>query len=338
MVLFLLPSFPSFLILGTERDENNEKIVKQHSEERVGSVQLFAGEMGAGIWIEPLVVVTLLFGGAWVNRARAEAAPTGSLSGWARHKRSDDSLESGSSSPRTETGLLSRSSSWGIDQGNGWRTRTTALFGVRKEIRSPDTSVFSDRLLSRILRRFPFLVEVWYWALIYWVYQLGRALTAVTLVQGAVHTARQHALQLIRLERALGIFWEPAIQRFFLQFPALMHWINRIYSFIHIPGTISFLIGLFHLTVTANRNPGVAVERSPAGPALYQSRRRTMAMSNLIAFVIFTTWPCMPPRLLSDPGYEGPDAEEAKGFRFVDTVHGPDGESSIWTQNKACQH
>ena len=27
----------------------------------------------------------------------------------------------------------------------------------------------SGRLLSRLLRRFPFLVEAWYWALIYWV-------------------------------------------------------------------------------------------------------------------------------------------------------------------------
>lgn len=78
----------------------------------------------------------------------------------------------------------------------------------------------------------------------------------------------------------------------------------------------------------------MAIERSPAGAALYEARRRTMAMSNLIAFVIFTTWPCMPPRLLGDPGYEGADAEEAKGYGFVDTVHGPDGESSIWTQNK----
>lgn len=290
--------------------------------------------MGAGIWVEPLVVVTLLFGGAWINRARPETIPSAVLSAWGRHKRSDDSLESGSSSPQTEDGLLSRSFSWGVDQRNGWRTRTIALFGVRKETCSPDTSVFSDRILSRILKRFPFLVEVWYWALIYWVYQLGRALTAVTLVQGTVHTARQHALQLIHLEQALGMFWEPAIQRFFLQYPALMHWTNRIYSFIHIPGTILFLIGLFYLTVTANRSPGVAIERSPAGPALYKARRRTMAMSNLIAFVIFTTWPCMPPRLLSDPGYAGADAEEAKGYGFVDTVHGPDGESSIWTQNK----
>lgn len=61
-----------------------------------------------------------------------------------------------------------------------------------------------------------------------------------------------------------------------------------------------------------------------------------MAMCNLIAFVVFTLWPCMPPRLLSDPNYNGPDAPEAKSFGFVDSVHSATGESSVWTTNKFC--
>lgn len=42
----------------------------------------------------------------------------------------------------------------------------------------------------------------------------------------------------------------------------------------------------------------------------------------------------MPPRLLSDPSYVGPDADEAKSYGFVDTVHGRDGASSVWTTNR----
>lgn len=61
-----------------------------------------------------------------------------------------------------------------------------------------------------------------------------------------------------------------------------------------------------------------------------------MAMCNLIAFVVFTFWPCMPPRLLSDPDVKGPEGDEARAFGFVDTVHGAEGESSVWTQNKFC--
>ncbi|EQK97827.1 integral membrane protein [Ophiocordyceps sinensis CO18] len=159
------------------------------------------------------------------------------------------------------------------------------------------------------------------------VYQLGRAFTALSLVEGTVQVARRHALQIIHLEQRLNIFYEVPVQKWFLARPVLMHWINRVYSFIHIPGTIFFLVALYHLTTT---------RKVAAGPALYEARRRTMAMCNLVAFVVFTLWPCMPPRLLSDPDYRGDDAAEATSYGFVDTVHGKDGESSVWTTNKFC--
>lgn len=177
------------------------------------------------------------------------------------------------------------------------------------------------------------------------VYQLGRAFTAVTLVEGTVHIARRHAIQLVHLEQALGIFHERTIQEFFFGYPTVMLWINRIYSFIHIPGTILFLVWLYYYTIVSNRPSTITSTRSsspqrpngsPAGSALYEARRRTMATCNLIAFIVFTLWPCMPPRLLSDPAYKGPQAKEAKSYGFVDTVHGTDGESSVWTQNRFC--
>jgi hypothetical protein len=171
------------------------------------------------------------------------------------------------------------------------------------------------------------------------VYQLGRAFTALTLVEGTVHVARKHALQLIHLEQRLHIFWELPFQKWFLERPTLLHWINRVYSFIHIPGTILFLVLLYYLTTTRKRQVmtgRVRTDNVSAGPALYEARRRTMAMCNLIAFVIFTLWPCMPPRLLSDPEYNGDNAAEAKSYGFVDTVHSKTGESSVWTTNKFC--
>lgn len=300
--------------------------------------------MGAGAFIEPLVVVSLLVGGTLINRETKKAISSQSVG----HKR-DDNLESALSTPRSansQDGLLSpvklpehNHGHWTSDQADEpWQIREIGLLGWTRQVRSPNTQQFQSRRLSRLLQRLPFLVEVWYWALIYWVYQLGRAFTAVTLVQGTVHTARRHALQLVHLEQRMHIFWEPAIQNFFLQSPTTMHWINRIYSFIHIPGTILFLIGLFFFTITAHRTAKSSerqmVQGSTAGAALYQARRRTMATCNLIAFVVFTLWPCMPPRLLSDPAYERNDAAEAKSYGFVDTVHGADGESSVWTQNK----
>ena len=174
-------------------------------------------------------------------------------------------------------------------------------------------------------------------------YQLGRAFTAVTLKEDTVDFARRHALRLIRAEERLGIFWELRIQRFFLRHPLAMTWINWIYSFIHIPGTIAFLVWLYYYTITRNRidepqpgKPRGSVSGSPAGPLLYQARRRTLAVCNLLAFVVFTLWPCMPPRLLSDPSVEGPEGELARSYGFIDTVHGVNGAGSVWTENRFC--
>lgn len=194
------------------------------------------------------------------------------------------------------------------------------------------------------------------------VYQIGRAFTALTMVKNTVDIAREHALQIIHLEQRLHLFLELDVQHWFLKHPTLMHWTNRLYSFVHIPGTIAFLIILYYLTTTryrgissggyphsdvssGNTSPSgrsaspssvSALKQRTFGPHVYEARRRTMAMCNLIAFIVFTLWPCMPPRLLSDPDYNGEYEDEAKSYGFVDTVHGTEGESSVWTTNKFC--
>ncbi|KAJ4990809.1 integral membrane protein [Stagonosporopsis vannaccii] len=300
--------------------------------------------MGIGAVAEPLVVVTLLFGGTWVNRNKEYK-----LFG----RRREPTLSPRSPSPDSESGrsLLSNDSLLsGVDEVPKWRTRELRVFGFRTEVTSPNSRRFKDYFLSRLLRKFPFLVEAWYWALIYWVYQLGRAFSAVTMVEGTVNVARRHALQVIHLEQRLHLFHELDVQQWFLQHPLLLHWTNRIYSFIHIPGTILFLVFLFFYTTMQNRvdlpsyhqrthkslSPNRQPHGSPAGPKLYEARRRTMATCNLIAFIVFTLWPCMPPRLLSDLDVPGAIGKEARSYGFVDTVHGAEGESSVWTQNKFC--
>ena len=299
--------------------------------------------MAIGAFLEPLIVVILLFGGAWLNRNKSYNFRNNS-SGWAGdlHRKRSDDTHLLRTKPRASAESWSSSSSPVLtphELAPRRRRRKLQAFGYRSYVSTPNTSVFKDRFLSRVLRKFPFLTEAWYWALIYWVYQLGRAVTALTVVKGTVHVARKHALQVIRWEKSLRIFWELPFQKWFLARPALLHWVNRVYSFIHIPGTIGFLVVLFYLTTTRQRcvaNGRLRVDNAVAGPALYEARRRTMAMCNLIAFIVFTLWPCMPPRLLSDPDYMGGDAEEAKSFGFADTVHSKAGESSVWTTNKFC--
>jgi len=293
--------------------------------------------------VEPLVVITLLFGGTWVNR-NADYRLSSRKRVYRRRSSgssspdSSSSFESGRSSSSSSVSLLAN-----VDDEPRWRKRELWILGLKKEVISPNTRRFEGYFLSRLLKKFPFLVEAWYWALIYWVYQLGRAFTAITMVEGTVNVARRHALEVIHLEQRLHLFLELDVQAWFLKHPFLLHWTNRTYSFIHIPGTILFLVWLFYYTTTRSRIdlplPNKSTgdpDGSLAGPRLYEARRRTMAMCNLIAFIVFTLWPCMPPRLLSDPDVPGDVGKEARSFGFVDTVHGAEGESSVWTQNKFC--
>lgn len=124
--------------------------------------------MGAGAFIEPLVVVTLLFGGTFVNR-NTEYRLFGRRRVYRRSPRSlspeSSSLsDSGRSSPSSSVSLLAN-----VDEEPKWRKRELRVLGFSKEVTSPNTRRFQDYFLSRLLKKFPFLVEAWYWALIYWV-------------------------------------------------------------------------------------------------------------------------------------------------------------------------
>jgi hypothetical protein len=119
--------------------------------------------MGAGAFIEPLVVVTLLFGGTWVNR-NTDYRLFNRRRVYSRSSSPASSIDSGRSSPSSTASLLSQ-----IDEEPKWRTRVISILGIRKEVVSPNTKQFQEYFLSRLLKKFPFLVEAWYWALIYWV-------------------------------------------------------------------------------------------------------------------------------------------------------------------------
>lgn len=336
---------------------------------------------GIGAVAEPLVVVGLLLGGTWINR---DPEPCREREISFRHGKQSLEDDTEAPSPTSAASLLSdddansgsddilgrRSGSRSISpslfagQEPKWRTRTIGFLGMSREVQTPNNRRFRHTFLSRLLQKYPFLVEVWYWLLIYWVYQLGRAASTVFIVEGTVHAARTHALQIIALEQKLHIFWELNIQAFFMCSPIFMMWINRIYSFIHIPGSIAFLIWLFYHTSVRNGRTSITstfslpthnrshsnsssiskassttlanFEISRLNPQLFESRRRTMALCNLLAFVIFTLYPCMPPRLLPSDNSSYESGKAARSFHFVDTVHGANGESSVWTQNRFC--
>lgn len=129
--------------------------------------------MGIGAVAEPLVVLVLLFGGTWVNRNKNYT-----LFG-KRHNRLTEKLldEERDRSPGSATSTSTTDSlledgilpiSLGFHEPT-WRRRDIGAFNIKATLVSPNTRVFKDYFLSRVLLKFPFLVEAWYWALIYWV-------------------------------------------------------------------------------------------------------------------------------------------------------------------------
>ena len=120
--------------------------------------------MAVGAFLEPLVVVTLLFGGAWFNRNKdfnfregraAWATIDGTL------KKSDEFGLRNSS----QESLASAESGWArpssalLHQAPTLRRRKLQIFGFKRIVTSPNTIVFQDRFLSRVLQKFPFLAE-----------------------------------------------------------------------------------------------------------------------------------------------------------------------------------
>lgn len=128
---------------------------------------------GIGAFAEPLVVVVLLFGGAWINR---DFNPGLRRTPRDVRRFSEDDLADGKEQTKDSEALIesldnSRSTSPSLlpDQEPQYRLRTLRAFGKQCTVTTPNTRRFKGYFLSRLLEKFPFLVECWYWFLIYWV-------------------------------------------------------------------------------------------------------------------------------------------------------------------------
>ena len=183
-------------------------------------------------------------------------------------------------------------------------------------VRTPNSSRFARHVHSRILRKFPFLVEMFYWALNYLFYACTKAV-ALALAPpdiSVVQVAQDHGVWVLHVEHDV-----PVVRRFFpvreadlqafllAHHPGVMTVCNRIYSLVHIPATVAFLAWYYY--VAPNHASFAAV-------------RRTMTLGNFCAFLTFCFWPCMPPRLLP------------RSFGFHDTVR-QDHAESVWVGGRS---
>jgi hypothetical protein len=153
------------------------------------------------------------------------------------------------------------------------------------------------------------LIEIVYWNLVYWTYQLSRAISALKIHNNdsIFATSRTHALSILSLETHLHISIEQSLQAWVLHKTPFLMEICAIIYYTHIIASVTFLV----YTYTYLPRP------------TYQHIRRAMAMVNIIAFVILSFYRVMPPRLLPSK------------YGFIDVLHPENGNSgSSWTNNK----
>ncbi|CAM1505634.1 Fc.00g112710.m01.CDS01 [Cosmosporella sp. VM-42] len=178
---------------------------------------------------------------------------------------------------------------------------------------TPNSTRFANNLHSRFIQKFPFLVELFYWALNYSFYLSAKATAELIFsTDGMWELAEKHGSSVLYFEHEsffsfLFPLREVGVQQFFMTgHQGMLTFLNRTYSLVHIPATISFLSWYYYAAPTH---------------AHFAAIRRMMTLTNLLSFAIFTLWPCMPPRLLP--------AE----YGFFDTVR-QDSAQSVWATGK----
>lgn len=133
--------------------------------------------------------------------------------------------------------------------------KTRRVLGIWT-VRTPNSSRFARHIHSRILQKFPFLIEMFYWVLQFFFYRLT-AFSASVYYGGSKQmwdVAQNHALAVLEFETYLfgrgdvtgtARWTEWNVQQWFLTGARAGDWrgtfltvLNRSYALIHIPGTV----------------------------------------------------------------------------------------------------
>lgn len=255
-------------------------------------------------WGEPLIVLSILGGAMFLTRRR-----NFQIFGKRKEGYHNSYLDSNSSDSTED--LLEYDS----DNDDDSQDPLSASKHLSKRrrccglvISTPNSSRFSGHIHSRILQKFPFLVEMFYWVVTYLFYRLTKVFSQIIFTKSIIEVAQAHGLSILEFEQfswASFLFpiKEHAVQHWFMEgHQDALTVLNRAYALIHIPGTVGFIAWYYYI--------------APSHPT-FAAIRRTLTLTNLFAFLTFTLYPCMPPRLLPPE------------YGFLDSVR-HDKATSIW--------
>lgn len=188
-------------------------------------------QLSALSWLEPLVVVGTMITTVIVTRRKTVNVLARTPAGSPR---------------RSEDGLLDK-------EGDASDSDVSSqLSSVRSQ--SPGFKTLSRRppyaiaLFNRVLSKFPFPVELFYWILNYAAYQFSEAAAASLHSRrkgsAVVELAQNHGISILNFEHdsAFKGFFSPTeveVQHFLMEnHQSVMTVLNQVYSLVHIPGTV----------------------------------------------------------------------------------------------------
>ena len=112
------------------------------------------------------------------------------------------------------------------------------------KVKTPNTSKFSSHIHSRLLQKYPFLIEMFYWIITYAFYRMTKVVSKFIFSEGVWDVAQENGLRVLRFEH-LGFFsflfplTEHDVQRWFMKgHQDALTFLNRFYALMHIPGTV----------------------------------------------------------------------------------------------------
>ena len=112
-------------------------------------------------------------------------------------------------------------------------------------VRTPNTSRFRNNFHSRVLQKFPFLIEMFYWIINYAFYRFTAiASQAIFAESGIWDVAQGHGIAVLETEHASWLsflfpFRERDVQQWFMHgHQDALTVLNKAYALIHIPGTV----------------------------------------------------------------------------------------------------
>lgn len=113
---------------------------------------------------------------------------------------------------------------------------------------TPNTSRFADYYHSRLLQKFPFLIEMFYWIITWAFYQSTKIMSQMIFSSTQIwDIAQDHGLSILAFEQFswLSFLWpvtELEVQQWFMHgHQTLLTVLNRSYALIHIPGTVGYV-------------------------------------------------------------------------------------------------